>query len=93
MTLHPPRAALDQIHITEDDIGDGEDEGDGKVYLEMMWMYCRCQWTHPEHYETPMAPCRSAYMYSTGLPLFCCSSLKTAVNHVKVFCDNIYDMN
>ena len=27
--LHPPQAALDQIHITED-------EGDGKVYLEKM---------------------------------------------------------
>ena len=37
--------------------------------------------------KPPMAPCHSTYMHSTGLPLFHCCSLRTAVNHVKVLCD------
>jgi len=69
----------------------GEDEGDGKAYLEkMMWRYCRRQWIQP-----PMVACAYMYITSTGLPLFRCCSLRTAVvrsnvipkHHVKAFCD------
>ena len=73
----------------------GEDEGDGKAYLEkMMWRYCQRQWIQP-----PMVACAYMYITSTGLPfvplLFpqdCCSSIQC---YTKASCQGIlwYDMN
>jgi len=63
----------------------GEDEGDGKAYLEkMMWRYCRRQWIQP-----PMVAC--AYI-PLLFPQDCCSSIQC---YTKASCQGIlwYDMN